>query len=267
MLISKRPWWHVVLLGGIVLLAVRPLLARAASPRVVPSDAWSARLGAALPATGPHFLYLDDGYPRNNRLSGYRITTAGLVPTPGSPYPTGGDEAGGVVVGLNQIATSAANGPCLFHTEDQPNQSMGQAESFQINPTTGALTEVSIVPLPGRHVQAGDVQVAADGRDIYVALYPVLVGAFYLDALTVGAGCRLSLASSMIPAGSDFSIALVGKDGLLAVDTYGNTLDLYRISQGTQLKLLSSTPSQIVQPLNAAVGQVNGQSYTFNGGG
>jgi hypothetical protein len=71
--------------------------------------------------------------------------------------------------------------------------------------------------------------------------------------------------STTSPAGSYYTITLVGHDGLLGVNTTGNTLDLYRISNGTQLTLVSSTPSQVHGPLSAASGQVGQQTLVFNG--
>jgi hypothetical protein len=226
-----------------------------------------SRLWPGLPHTGSHFLYVDDGGPTSNRISGYQITRQGLVPTPGSPYPTGGDTDGFMANGFNQIATSAINGSCLFHTEDQFGTLQGQVESFSVNPATGALTEVSIIKLPGWSAPGGDVHVSADGKYVYVAQWAQLGGAYYLNALTVGSGCALTLVTHILSAGSFFSIALVGRDGLLGVDTYGGKLDMYRISNGTQLTLASSTPSQIALPLGAAAGRVRRQTDVFSSGG
>jgi hypothetical protein len=252
----------------LVLLVGTPALVRATAAAPAQNAAyasWVARIAPALPPAGPHFLYIDDGGVFQSSLSGYRLTaTAGLVPTPGSPYPTDGKE-GFNPIGLNYIATSAAHGPCLFHTEQQITGTLGQVGSFRVDPTTGVLTEVSILALPGAHSPAGDVQVAADGREVYAAQWPSLAGHFYLDALTMGAGCTLTLATHFLAPGSVYSIALVGQDGLLAVDDDGARLDMYHITNGTELTLVSSTPSQVIGPLGAASGQVGGQAYIFNG--
>jgi hypothetical protein len=257
---------RLALIGCTLLLAALPPLAHAATPSASRSfpPSWDLRLWPALPAPGPHFLYVDDGGVVRNSLSGYQITRQGLVPTPGSPYPTGGFFNGGGA-GTNKIATTAANGPCLFHTDQQLGPSAGQVESFQVNPATGALTAVSIVPLPGNEGNAGDVHVSADGRFVYVASWAQISGVFSLDALTVGPGCTLSLASIVYPQGGYYSITLVGSAGLLGVNTYPGTLDLYRITHGTQLSLVTATPSQIAEPLGAASGVVGRQAAIFSG--
>jgi hypothetical protein len=257
-----------MLLGGILLpSSALPVLAHAATPahRSEPRPSWNAGLWQALPHAGSHFLYVDNGGSTpSNGISGYRIAPNGLIPTPGSPYLTGGDHVR-VVGGLNDIAISTLSGPCLFHTEDQLGLDEGQIESFAIDRTTGALTEVAITKLPGAESDAGDVHVAADGRFIYVDSYADLGGKYYLDVLSVGRSCRLTLASSMLASGSYFTIALVGADGLLGVNTFGNTLDMYHIINGTQLRLVTSTPSQVFYPSGAASGQVGEQTYVFNG--
>jgi hypothetical protein len=272
MMMSLAHWRRLGPVGSMLLLvAALPAFAHAAASTATAAPARPAafaRLWSALPHTGPHFLYVDNGHPVSNSLSGYQITPQGLVPTPGSPYPTGGQFNGGAA-GTNQIATAVANGPCLFHTDQQLMVDEGQVESFRVNPTTGVLTAVSIVHLPGTYSQAGDIHVSADGRAVYVASWAdVFLGVNYLHTLTVGAGCTLTLAQSLhLATAAYFSIALVGADGLLGVNTDGGTLDLYRITHGTQLTLVSSTPSQVSYPLGAAAGPVGATSYTFTGSG
>jgi len=278
--------WRLLRLGwagGVLLLLAAPPLASAA-PLAPASPAsagaakvganssllgsrWRAQIAPSLTQSGPHFLYVDDGIPLTNGISGYQITRRGLVPTPGgSPYPTGGSEGIGGL-GVNALATSTVNGPCLFHAELQPGQDESQVESFSVNPATRALTEVSIVPLAGEDSTAGDVHVSADGREVYVTQFPLLFGSYYLDVLTVGSGCALTLATHFYPPNGYFTIALVGADGLLGVNTSGNTLDLYHICHGTKLTLVTSTPSQIMAPLGATSGLVGRQTYVFSGSG
>jgi hypothetical protein len=133
-----------------------------------------------------------------------------------------------------------------------PQDGQAQVESFRVDPRTGALTEVSILVLPGSGTVGGDVHVAADGQEVYVTTTPLLFGEFTLAVLTVGSGCRLTLANSQ--KASYYAIALVGNAGLFAVDTFDNLLDLYHIRHGTQLTLISSTTSQVLYPLGAASG-------------
>jgi hypothetical protein len=258
-----------VIANMLLLLALTPLPALARSATRSPSlprarSGWVAVIPRAVPMGTAHFLYVDDGNPVQDGIMGYRITRAGLAITPGSPYLTGG-LGGGDGFGINVIATSTAYGACLYHSDAGDNGLSGQVESFMVNRTTGALTKVSIVPLPYTYTTAGDTQVSADGRYVYVATYPVLLGGFSLDILTVGSGCTLQLANTILPVNSYFSIALVGRDGLLGAGA--TTLDMYCITNGAQLILLTSTPSQIVPPMGAASAQEKGRTCIFNGGG
>jgi hypothetical protein len=269
---STQPWrWlRPPLLAsiGLLLLALPPLAqaAPASSHRLPAHSGMVAHLPLAVPAGGPHFLYLDDGDPLHDGIVGYQITRHGLVLTPGSPYRTGGTNLSDAF-GINVIATSTSSGACLFHSDGQSGGLSGQVESFRVNRITGALAEGSIVPLPYTYTTAGDIHVSADGRDVYVAIYPVLLGGYTLDVLTIDTGCSLALATTLLPANGYFSIALVGSAGLLWVGTEYDKLDMYRITNGTQLTLVPSTPSQVVFPLGAAVGQMGSQTYTFNSGG
>jgi 6-phosphogluconolactonase (cycloisomerase 2 family) len=214
-----------------------------------------------VPQTGPHFLYVDDGTFPANMISGYRITTHfGLVATPGSPYLTGGSQ-GVVAYGANQIATSPGSSgrqPCVFHTDE----GSGLVESFAVA-TTGALTEVSMLFIGTGSSFPADIHASPDGRYVYVAVWGP---PSFLDVLTVGSGCHLTLASSLKQATARYySIALLGTPGLLAVDNANNKLDVYRITNGTHLTLVSSTPSQLASPEGAAAGALGHQEYVFNG--
>jgi len=192
-----------------------------------------------------HFLYVDNGLAPDS-ISGYQITSNGLVPTPSSPYPTGGASYLDTF-GENFIATSAANGLCLFHTDFT-----GRFESFTINSSTGALTEVSMVALGGASLQqvAGDIQVASSGLYVYVSLWGP---PSYINVLTVSSGCSVKLANTLdVPQSSYVSIALIDNNSLLAVDKQNGRIDVYSITNGTQLALVSSTPSQLYRPIGAA---------------
>jgi len=177
----------------LLLLAALPLQAGAVtsaptSPSVSHGSAhagWGTDLSLAVPTTSPHFLYVDDGGLTQNSLSGYQITRQGLVPTPGSPYPTGG-HAGRANSITNDIATTTANGWCLFHTELQPGRyNAGQAESFTVDPVTGALAEVSMLIVGTGSSFPTDIHASADGTQVYVTLWGP---PSFLDVLTVGSG-------------------------------------------------------------------------------
>jgi hypothetical protein len=83
-------------------------------------------------------------------------------------------------------------------------------------------------------------------------------------ALRVGSGCTLTPGSSLSPKIWFYTaIALLGNTGLVAVNTLANQIDTYRITNGTQFTLLSSTPSQAPSPGSVAVGRRGGQTYVF----
>jgi hypothetical protein len=269
-----RHWLRCCLLGSsVLLLAVLPPLsvgtAAAQARGNSPIPGQGTQVALAVPAAPPHFLYEDEGgvLPFANSIAGYQVTRHGLVPTPGSPYPTnGGYVSYGETYGANYIASSGANGPCLFLSEQQTDKVRGQVESFAVNATTGALTAGSSVPLPApaaEHAIAGDIHASADGRDVYVTVTPQISGAAYLDVLAVGRGCALTLANVTAVQQYYYWIGLVGTDGLMAVEGGTNQIDLYRITHGIQLSLISSTPSQGNEPLGAASGTLGGQTYVF----
>jgi len=254
----------------VLLAAVPAFTAAASSQQVSPSlarylAAGNAVAGASHPtgglsspgrvyplrsqATCPtgHFLYVESGFFGGpQQISGYSIgADCSLTPTPGSPYPTGGTQ-NQTGYGFNTIATSIANGPCVFHADTS-----GQVESFTVA-TNGALTKVSSVTVGnGSTIWPSDVHVSADGKFLYV------VDAFgfsmsTLSALTVGGGCALTLASTVTANGATYeATALIGSKGLDAVNING-TIDIYSITNGTQLTLVTSTPSQLPSPDGAA---------------
>jgi hypothetical protein len=85
--------------GGALLLAALPALragpvAAQAAPGVIRPGSIAPAHQAA-PQSGSQFLYADDGLNFGNSISGFHITRFGLVPTPGSPYPTGGNQGTG----------------------------------------------------------------------------------------------------------------------------------------------------------------------------
>jgi hypothetical protein len=210
-----------------------------------------------------HFLYVNEGNT-TNAIQGFVINAdCSLTPTPGSPYLTGGQEWIGYWAS-NQIATSVANGPCVYATDSGGNGTQGFVDSFSVA-STGALTKVSQVAIAdGSSNYAVDVRVSADGKYVYAT---AVGSSTTLDALTVGSGCTLTLSNSVnSPSGAVYeSIALLDGKGIEAVNVYG-TIDIYSITNGTTLKLVSSTHSQVSTPAGAAfaprtpIGPV-----TFNG--
>jgi hypothetical protein len=204
--------------------------------------------GHATCPTG-HFLYVNEGNT-TNAIQGFVINAdCTLTPTPGSPYPTGGQEWIGYWA-ANQIAVSKANGPCVFATDSGGNGTQGFVDSFTVA-STGALTEVSHVAIAnGSSNNAADIHVSADGK----YLYAVAAGSTgSLNVLTVGSGCTLTLTTTLnTPSGSIYeATALLDSKAIEAVNVYG-TIDIYSITNNTQLALVSSTHSQVSTPAGAA---------------
>jgi hypothetical protein len=259
--------------GALLLIATAPAsMATAAPPRSTKATTAvahpSVRAAGAravghvhlnVPNQGTHFLYVDNGLAPDS-ISGYQISSSGLTPTPGSPYATSSTDYL-YAFGENQIAISTANGPCLFHSD-----AAGKVESFTINPTTGALTLASAIGLGVPPPAPGDLHVSVNGLYVYVSLWGP---PSYIDVLTVGSGCALTTASQTENANASYiSFVLLGNNGLMAVDYQNSQLDVYGITQGTQLKLATTTASQLYEPAGAAavVGVPPQQTLVFTGG-
>jgi hypothetical protein len=275
---------RTALLGAVLLplLAAPSFAAVAATPQPMRALAAAPRHGRdqlhfgsaapgylAAPHTAPHFLYVDDGelFSFAESISGYQITRNGLVPTPGSPYPTGGQQNPSYI-GSNYIATSPGSSsrqPCVFHIDGRSKQ----VESFAVAPT-GALTEVSSVILDSvLEASLNDVQVSADGNYVYVTEASVIspTPPSYLHVLTVGSSCSLTLVSSIeAPNRIYISIAPISSTQLMGTDMWNNSIAIYQITHGTKLTLLSLTPAQVFAPAGAAAGHIGAYTLVFNGG-
>lgn len=161
----------------------------------------------------------------------------------------------------NKIAATQANGPCVFHTD-----ASGQVESFKVA-ADGALTQVSSVTVAdGSSTYGGDTHVSADGKFLYVAAWGSHLST--INVLTVGSSCALTLASTLTANGAGyFSIALLDGVGLEAVDSIGNFINIYHISHGTNLTLVSSTPAQVLFSADGAAATLRSPigPLVFNG--
>jgi hypothetical protein len=259
-----RPALAVVALA---LVAAVPLFAATAAhtPAAAPGGAGAhARTAGGPPsatktfhlrshATCPtgHFLYADQGsYNALNGVDAYRInadcslTSIGFVQTASiQSY---------VYFGANHMAASRANGPCVFHSDSGGSNGSqtfpGLVESFAVA-GNGALTLVSSVQVAdGSTYVAGDIDVAASGTKLFAAnIATTGTNGSQLQVLTVGSGCKLSLASTLTVASSLYTaIEVVAPSALEAIDFNGH-IDFYTIS-GTKLTLHTSNPSAITNP-------------------
>lgn len=210
-----------------------------------------------VPTTGNHFLYVDDASDPNS-ITGFQITPNGLTLV--GTFSTGGS---GGQYAINQIATTPANAsnpPCVFHNDSIS----GQVESFTVDPATGVLTEVSIITVGS---SPNEIRASADGRYVYVTVMGVEGPPSFLDVLAVNSGCSLTLVNSMVDMYANYeSIALLGSSQLVAADTANTRIDIYQITNGTQLTLLNSNPSQLFSLSETATGQIGPIHYVFGAG-
>ncbi len=253
---SSRRYLRYLALALVGCVVLAGLANVAGGWRVFAAGATSRQVASArqsLPShtsSGPQYLYLDNGGCPNS-ISGFQITSGGLVPTPGSPYATHACQ-GKPTLGANQIAVDAQN-DCVFHSDEYA----GMVESFSENPATGELTgpvsSLAIGDKKDNH--AGDLHVATVGGVTYVF---VAVWSFQhtgnLSTLVEGSGCSLTLTSQLAtPNKTYYSIVPVpGKNSLelLAADYANATIDSYSANLATQgaLTLQSSFLSQFPEP-------------------
>jgi hypothetical protein len=101
-------------------------------------------MALTLPAvlTAQSFVYVNNQNTANT-VSGFSVgITGGLIPTPGSPYSTGGAGSTVTCFGLDRMVVSTVDQ--LLFVSNSADQTIS---AFQINPTTGALTIVSGSPI------------------------------------------------------------------------------------------------------------------------
>src|SRR5262245_10959073 len=120
---------------------------------------WQAQFRVARAQGDPTFVYTNND--RNpNSISAFSVASNGsLSPVAGSPFLTGGIEAGGGFFAANRI-TAAIVKDFLYAANAGSNTVSG----FSINPATGVLT-----PVPGSPFATGGV---ADGIGVSLATTP-----------------------------------------------------------------------------------------------
>lgn len=227
--------------------------------------------GARLPAlTGTHYVYVDDGISSTaNSIDEFSATSQGLTYLGTvSTYFEGG------WAGMDLIALAPAtssHGPCLLHS-DFIGATSGAIESYSIDPATGLLTPVSIIPEGG--VQGpfpGEVKVSPNGNDVYLSVRSIGAGEYghegYLAAFPLQAGCVLGPQTtySLTNYQRYYSLALPDATHLFAPDARSIHDDVYTIIGGVYLILASHTHDQVNAPMGAAAGSIAGVTYTFNG--
>jgi 6-phosphogluconolactonase (cycloisomerase 2 family) len=225
-------------------------LAVAAAPRArgIARHVGAARFSLAV--SGTHYVYVNNGSSPNS-ISGYKATSSGLTPLPGSPYVTGGS-GGGSGYGGNQLAISPDD-KCLFASDDGG----GTFNAFAIN-ADGSLTQVTHATVEALNVQA--VAVSPKGGVVFVGMFNGYSSG-PVDSFSIGSGCAITEVQHIDIGAGIGSIAVSSDGSKLFVSSYTNGfIDTYAIS-GTSLSLLQSNPANPTSPDGlASVG-----SYLFSG--
>jgi hypothetical protein len=218
--------------------ALRPSLRRLAAVAHVPLD-----------VSGTHYVYVNNGAVPNS-ISGYQATSTGLVPLPGSPYPTGGT-GGGSNYGANQLALSPDH-QCLFASD----AGGGTFDAFAID-ADGTLTQVAHVAVEAAYPEG--VAVAPQGGVVFVGIFNGYSSGL-VDSFRIGAGCAISEAQSLDIGSAMGDVAVTADGSQLFVSSYtGSFINSYAIS-GATLTLLQSNATN-----PPADGLVSVADYLFSG--
>lgn len=203
---------------------------------------------------GTHYVYVNNGsYP--NSVSGYKLTSSGLTPLPGSPYATGGT-GGGSGYGGNQIGISPDH-KCVFASDD----GSGTFNSFMIN-SDGSLTLVTYISLEANNVQA--IAVSPLGGVVFVDMF-VSYSSGPLDSFIISSGCSIEEAQQADTGSAAGGLAF-SKDGkyLFASSYTGGFINAYSVV-GPYFNLAKSNPANPSSPGGLAV--AGKHLYSGNAGG
>ncbi|HLJ67818.1 MAG TPA: hypothetical protein VKX16_10715 [Chloroflexota bacterium] len=215
---------------------------------------------AVPPSRGTQYLYVQNGLPVDS-ISGFALRNGRLVPTPGSPYATGGGHFA-PTGSANDLATSLANGACAFNTE-----SKGQVESFAVNLPDGALTVMSQIQVGNQKFAPAGAYVTPDGSLLFVIVTAESGEPSWIYQIPIGSSCALGTPIANFFGYKSYSdLAIVGNSMIAAVDSGNNRIDLYQVGQGP-LQLVESVPSQFhASPAaGAAIGATKRGAMLFTG--
>lgn len=188
--------------------------------------------------TGTHYAYVNNGSSPNS-VSGYKVTSSGLTPLPGSPYATGGT-GGGSSYGGNQIAISP-NHQCVFASDD----GSGTFNSFQIQ-SDGSLKLVTHATIKEESIVEG-IAVSPLGTVVFVEMSDEYrLG--HLNSFSIGSGCAITVAQDTYTKSAIGGLAVSTDGTKLFVSAYAvGKIDTYTIS-GTSFTLLKSSPANPTDP-------------------
>jgi 6-phosphogluconolactonase (cycloisomerase 2 family) len=182
---------------------------------------------ACLMAQGTFVYTNNDRSP--NSISAFSASASGaLTPIPGSPFPTGGNGAGGGFFAANRITTAVVK-DFLYAA----NSGSNNVTAFSINPGTGTLT-----PVPGSPFATGGV---ADGVGMALTATPddkFLIAANGASMTITVYGVAANGALSPVPgspfpssAGGPLASAKVTSDGkFLAISSAPGSISMFSIS-------------------------------------
>ncbi len=214
-----------------------------------------AQVGATFSSDvkGIHYVYVNNG-SNPNSVSGYKLTSGGLTPLPGSPYATGGTGSGSGFSG-NQIGISPDH-KCVFASDD----GSGTFNSFMIN-SDGSLTLVTHATVEGSDVQA--IAVSPLGDVVFVNIFVSSISG-PLDSFSIGSGCAITEAQHTDSRHEAGGLA-VSQDGkiLFASSPKAGLINAYTIS-GTSFTHLKSNKTNPSYPDGIAT---DGKHLYVGGGG
>jgi 6-phosphogluconolactonase len=176
-----------------------------------------------------------------NSISAFSVGANGaLSPVPGSPFPTGGNGAGGGFFAANRITTAVVKDVLYV-----ANSGSNTVSAFGINPVTGVLTSVPGSPFPTGGVADGvgmsltatpddTFLIAANGASMTITVYSIAAD----GALNQVAGSPFSSGAS-----GSLANAKVTPDGqFLAVSSAPGSISIFSISAAGGLTPAPGSP-------------------------
>jgi 6-phosphogluconolactonase len=180
------------------------------------------------------FVYVANEYTDN--ISAFTMSPTGvLTPIPGSPFAPGGS-----LNGTNACCViTDPSGKFLFF-QDRTN-----VYAYTINPTTGVLTFVNAVTIPGSVNEIGD-GLAVDPAGVF--LYSVASGPAQFQALTINAtsgAIALGPRSPMVFPNGSYTISLDPTGRFAYTVENSQYLVAYSVLNGVMTSLNSSSPAAL----------------------
>jgi 6-phosphogluconolactonase len=180
------------------------------------------------------FVYVANEYTDN--ISAFTMSPTGvLTPIPGSPFAPGGS-----LNGTNACCVITDPSGKFLYFQDRTN-----VYAYTINPTTGVLTFVNAVTIPGSVNEIGD-GLAVDPAGVF--LYSVASGPAQFQALTINAtsgAIALGPRSPMVFPNGSYTISLDPTGRFAYTVENSQYLVAYSVLNGVMTSLNSSSPAAL----------------------